>query len=92
MVTSHLAGGVYNGEQIIDRAALEETYIPEVFRHPEKDTPKGPVCPGPEYYGLGWDVGYRRTGEKLLSHSGAFMLGSATAVYMIPKLQIGICF
>jgi CubicO group peptidase (beta-lactamase class C family) len=86
----HLAGGAYNGEQIVGRAALEETYIPEVCRNPEKDTPKGPVCPDAQYYGLGWDIAYRKTGEKLLSHSGAFMLGSATAVYMIPNLQIGI--
>jgi hypothetical protein len=39
---------------------------------------------------LGWDVDYRASGETQLSHSGAFMLGAATAVYMIPAKQIGI--
>jgi len=85
-----LAGGVFDGQQIVDRKALEETYVPMVCRNEEKSSPSGPKCTGDEYYGLGWDVGYRASGEKFLSHSGAFLLGAATTVYMIPSKQIGI--
>jgi hypothetical protein len=84
-----LAEGVYNGQQIVDRTALLETRKPQICRKPG-DTPNGPSCPGNNYYGLGWNVDYRPTGELQLSHSGAFMLGAATAVYMIPSKQIGI--
>jgi hypothetical protein len=49
-----------------------------------------PTCPAKKYYGLGWNVDYRPSGETQLSHSGAFMLGAATTVYMIPSKQIGI--
>jgi hypothetical protein len=42
-------------------------------------------------YGLGWNVDFNRSGgKKQLSHSGAFLLGAATAVFMIPSEQIGI--
>lgn len=85
-----LAGGAFNGQQIVDRTALMETHTPQVCRNPEQNSPNGPVCPGDSYYGLGWNVDYRASGETQLSHSGAFMLGAATAVYMIPSKQIGI--
>jgi CubicO group peptidase (beta-lactamase class C family) len=85
-----LAGGAFNGQQVVDRTALMETHTPQVCRNPEQNSPNGPVCPGNSYYGLGWNVDYRASGETQLSHSGAFMLGAATAVYMIPNKQIGI--
>ncbi|MGC2399591.1 MAG: serine hydrolase [Acidobacteriaceae bacterium] len=85
-----LADGVYNGQQIVDKTALLETRKPQVCRAPMESTPKGPECPGNQYYGLGWNVAYRPTGEVLISHSGAFMLGAATAVYLDPSRQIGI--
>jgi CubicO group peptidase (beta-lactamase class C family) len=86
-----LAGGVFNGQQIVDATALMETHTPQVCRKPEESSPSGPVCPGNSYYGLGWNVDYRgASGETQLSHSGAFLLGAATAIYMIPSKQIGI--
>jgi CubicO group peptidase (beta-lactamase class C family) len=85
-----LAGGSYNGQQIVDQAALEETHKPQVCKVPEQQTPTGPVCPGNAYYGLGWDVDYLASGEVRISHSGAFLLGAATTVYMLPSEQIGI--
>jgi CubicO group peptidase (beta-lactamase class C family) len=96
-----LAGGVFNGQQIVDEAALNETHSPQVCREQEQPPPDGlcpsktfpvtdPACPGKHYYGLGWNVDYRANGETQLSHSGAFMLGGATTVYMIPSKQIGI--
>jgi CubicO group peptidase (beta-lactamase class C family) len=85
-----LAGGSYNGQQIVDQAALEETHKPQICKAGEKQTPSGPVCPGNAYYGLGWDIDYLPSGEVRISHSGAFLLGSATTVYMLPSEQIGI--
>jgi CubicO group peptidase (beta-lactamase class C family) len=85
-----LAGGSFDGKQIVDRKALDETHSPQVCRSEEEVSPGGPKCPGDNYYGLGWNVGNRPSGERLLSHSGAFLLGAATAVYMIPGKQIGI--
>jgi hypothetical protein len=85
-----LADGVFDGQQIVDSTALNETYKPQVCRNAEESSPSGPKCPGNSYYGLGWNVDYRSSGEKQLSHSGAFLLGAGTAVYMIPSKQIGI--
>jgi CubicO group peptidase (beta-lactamase class C family) len=85
-----LAGGVFDGQQIVASAALNETHTPQVCRNPVESSPSGPICPGNNYYGLGWDIDYLSSGETRLSHSGAFMLGGGTAVYMIPSKQIGI--
>ncbi|WP_446745523.1 serine hydrolase [Silvibacterium acidisoli] len=84
-----LADGVFNGQQVVDKAALEETHKPEICAVP------GPVQPGPcpddRYYGLGWNVGKdKSTHAPMLSHSGAFDLGSATAIYLVPNEQLGI--
>ena len=84
-----LAGGSFNGEQIVDRAALEETRKPVIC----KSVPvlkRGEACPTGAYYGLGWGVGKTSWGASVNSHSGAFLLGTGTAVYMIPDEQIGI--
>jgi CubicO group peptidase (beta-lactamase class C family) len=83
-----LAGGSYNGQQVIDQAALAETHKPVICQTPDPDNPS--ACSGKNYYGLGWDVGYTSSGEVRVSHSGAFLLGTGTAVYMIPSKQIGI--
>ena len=47
-------------------------------------------CPGGHFYGLGWNVGKTEDGKLQLGHSGAFLLGTSTAVYMIPEEHIGI--
>jgi CubicO group peptidase (beta-lactamase class C family) len=84
-----LAGGSWNGQQIVDHAALEETHKPQVCQAAQQ-TATGWTCPQNAYYGLGWDVAFRPTGEKMVSHSGAFLSGAGTTVYMIPSLDIGI--
>ncbi len=88
-VRLQLAGGAYNGEQIVQKAALEETHKPMVCRS-ASGAASELACPGRQFYGLGWNVDFRKTGELQLSHSGAFLLGAATTVYMIPSKQIGI--
>jgi hypothetical protein len=37
---------------------------------------------GTSYYGLGWNVNYDRQHKLILSHSGAFFLGTGTAIAM----------
>ena len=44
----------------------------------------------PGFYGLGWNVGYDPQGRLRLSHSGAFALGAATSVMLVPDEELGI--
>ena len=78
-----LADGAWNGEQIISADALNETHSPQIQSGTD---PNGK----PVYYGLGWNVAYDAGGNLILSHSGAFFLGTATAVRLSPSDQLGI--
>jgi CubicO group peptidase (beta-lactamase class C family) len=87
-VQLQLDGGSFGGEQIVDRAALEETHKAQIC-----SASVGPVAPGQcpnKFYGLGWNVSHDSQGRLQLSHSGAFLLGTATAVYLLPSEHIGI--
>jgi hypothetical protein len=44
----------------------------------------------PTFYGLGWNVSYDDHGRLHLNHSGAFDLGVATYVHLLPGEQLGI--
>jgi CubicO group peptidase (beta-lactamase class C family) len=83
-----LNGGRFGGVQVVDKAALDETHKAQICSAVE-----GPVamdkCPG-GFYGLGWNVNKTADGELQLGHSGAFLLGTSTAVYMIPDEHVGI--
>ncbi|MER5184337.1 serine hydrolase [Streptomyces sp. NPDC002896] len=80
-----LAGGKFDGRQIVDAAALDETHVPHILSQP----PSAPAGRS-GFYGLGWNVGYDDQGRLRLSHSGAFGLGAATNVTMLPLEQLGI--
>jgi CubicO group peptidase (beta-lactamase class C family) len=82
-----IAGGRWNGEQIIDAQALGETHEPIICKG--KST-NGECDPGVGFYGLGWDVSLDSAGHKTLSHSGAFLLGSSTTVRFSPQDDVGI--
>jgi CubicO group peptidase (beta-lactamase class C family) len=87
-VQLQLDGGSFGGEQIVDRAALEETHKAQIC-----SASVGPVAPGQcpnKFYGLGWNVSHDSQGRLQLSHSGAFLLGTSTAVYLLPSEHIGI--
>ena len=79
-----LAGGTWNGEQIVAAEALKETHSPQIV------TGVDHINGGNAYYGLGWDVNYDRHHNVILSHSGAFFLGTGTAVRFSPSDQLGI--
>ncbi|HEY9758709.1 MAG TPA: serine hydrolase [Oculatellaceae cyanobacterium] len=81
----HLAGGKFEGKQIIPTAPLAETYRPHMFTH------YSPITGLPEFYGLGFNVGYDMEGRLHLSHSGGFAMGAATNFQMIPTEKLGIC-
>ncbi|HKN88623.1 MAG TPA: serine hydrolase [Nitrospiraceae bacterium] len=82
----HLNGGTLDGEPIMAAKALAETYRPHMVSDP---LPR-PATERYGFYGLGWNVGYDELGRVRLSHSGAFELGAATMVVLLPADQLGI--
>ncbi len=88
-VRLQLNGGQWNGQQVIDARALAETHKAQICRAmADPATPN--TCPGGKYYGLGWDVETNAQGHVQISHSGAFFLGAATSVYLIPDEHLGV--
>jgi CubicO group peptidase (beta-lactamase class C family) len=79
-----LAGGVWNGKQIVAARVLKETHSPQIQNGADHFTGK------PTYYGLGWNVSHEPNGRLVLGHSGAFFLGAGTTVRLSPSDQLGI--
>jgi len=79
-----LADGKFQGKQIVDEKALAETH------HPQMLTGFSPFTGLPGFYGLGWNVSYDEEGRLHLNHSGAFALGAATYVGLVPAEQLGV--
>jgi len=88
-VRLQLNQGKWNGRQIIDANAVAETHKAQICRS-APDPAKPNDCPGGQYYGLGWNVNPDAQGHTQLSHSGAFFLGAATSVYMVPDEHLGV--
>jgi CubicO group peptidase (beta-lactamase class C family) len=82
-----IAGGRWNGEQIIDAQALKETHQTIICKG---ESTNGECDPGVGFYGLGWDISLDNAGHETLSHSGAFLLGTSTTVRFSPQDDIGI--
>lgn len=81
-----LNAGTFDGKQVIAAKALGETHVPQIITH----APANPAVERAGFYGLGWNVGYDDAGRVRLSHSGAFSLGAATCVMMLPGEGLGI--
>src|SRR5213080_769023 len=79
-----LASGKFDGKQIVNEKALGETH------HPHMLTGFNPFTQLPTFYGLGWNVSYDQEGRLRLNHSGAFGLGAATYVNLVPGEQLGV--
>src|SRR5438552_8840291 len=79
-----LANGKFDGKQLVDEKALAETH------HTHMLTGFSPFTGLPGFYGLGWNVSYDQEGRLRLNHSGAFALGTATYVNLVPAEQLGI--
>jgi hypothetical protein len=80
-----LGAGMLGGTRIVDEAALVETHIPHAVSSP----PRAPAGE-PGFYGLGFNVNYDERGRLRLSHSGAFALGAATSVVLLPTENLGM--
>ncbi len=81
----HLGMGLLDGTQLISAAAIGETHRPQIPAEIPTD-PNGITG----FYGLGWDVKTMPRGPLRISHSGAFNLGAATNVAIVPEAQLGI--
>ncbi len=80
-----LANGVFDGVEVVASPGLEETHLP----HAISNHPDHPSTEMAGFYGLGWNVRYDQNGITV-SHSGAFALGAATCVFLLPAEGLGI--
>ncbi|MGB5953659.1 MAG: serine hydrolase domain-containing protein [Ornithinimicrobium sp.] len=80
-----LASGMFEGEEVVDEEALLATHAPHMATGP----PRSPSARS-SFYGLGWNVGYDERGRTRLSHSGAFALGAATTIKMVPNEDLAV--
>lgn len=80
-----LGNGKFEGRQVVDAEALDETHLPHMLSEP----PHSPVGRS-GFYGLGWNVSYDDQGRLKLGHSGGFALGAATHVALLPSEKLGI--
>jgi CubicO group peptidase (beta-lactamase class C family) len=80
-----LGNGSYEGKPVIDPAALQTTHIPHAVSGPAA----APAARS-RFYGLGWNVSYDDQARVQLGHSGAFNLGAATSVSMLPGEQLAV--
>jgi CubicO group peptidase (beta-lactamase class C family) len=80
-----LANGSFEGTEVSAPDTLGVTHVPHVVSGL-------PPTPGARsrFYGLGWNVSYDDHARLMLGHSGAFNLGAATAVSLLPGEQLGI--
>jgi CubicO group peptidase (beta-lactamase class C family) len=81
-----LGNGKYNGQQLIAEEALDETHRPQIVSR----APANPATDRASFYGLGWNVAYDEGGRVQWNHSGAFDLGAATQVALLPAEGLGI--
>ena len=85
-VRLHLGSGTLDGTEIVPAAALDETHRPQIINTEIAD----PAVDRAGFYGLGWNVSYDDHGGIQISHSGAFALGTGTAVFLRPADGLGI--
>lgn len=80
-----LADGSYNGAQIVDPEALLPALTPQIVSSP-------PSAPAERsgFYGYGFNVSTSAAGRMQFSHSGAFSLGAATNIVIVPSADIAI--
>ncbi|MEX1316227.1 MAG: serine hydrolase [Synechococcaceae cyanobacterium] len=81
-----LDGGRFEGRRLVAAAALGDTHRPLSVSRQASD----PSSERSGFYGLGWGVNVTDQGAVQLSHSGAFAMGAATAVYLLPAEGLGV--
>lgn len=81
-----LNGGMLGSDRMLEAEPLAETHRPQIASSPAAN----PDTDRTGFYGLGWNVSYTDRGLVQLSHSGAFALGAATSVYLMPADRFGV--
>ncbi|HQR07603.1 MAG TPA: serine hydrolase [Gemmatales bacterium] len=81
-----LAAGKFEGKQVVATEALAETHRPQIINHQAAN----PAVDRAGACGLGWNVNVRDDGRITWGHSGAFGLGAATVVTLLPGESLGI--
>ncbi len=81
-----LGQGTLDGQELIPAAALAPMHRPQAF----SKVPEDPARQRAGFYGLGLNVSFTDDGAVQWGHSGAFSLGAATAVYMLPGSGFGV--
>lgn len=81
----HLAGGAFEGQQVVASDPLRETYRPRMVVYSPPDPAAGPTT----FYGLGWSVSYDDQGRLEVSHAGDFSSYSTQAT-LLPGSGLGI--
>lgn len=84
-LTMMLAGGSYNGTQIVQPSALLPALTPQMVSNPPSD----PAMRS-GFYGYGVNISTSAAARMQFSHSGAFALGAATNFVMIPSADVAI--
>lgn len=78
-------GKAADGSRVVPAEALREALTPQIVSAP----PQSPAD-RPGAYGYGFNVSTSSSGRVQWSHSGAFTLGTGTAMLMMPSLDLGI--
>jgi CubicO group peptidase (beta-lactamase class C family) len=84
-VRLQLGNGTLDGKEIVKAEALAPAHVPQMIPGP----PREPAARA-GFYGFGWNVGYDDEGRARVSHSGAFELGTATYIAILPGEDLGI--
>jgi CubicO group peptidase (beta-lactamase class C family) len=80
-----LAGGKFGDTQMISAEALAPMLRAQAFSAP---SPSPDARSG--FYGYGFNVGVGANGRPIMSHSGAFVLGAATNLQILPSADVAI--
>ncbi|BBZ21893.1 serine hydrolase [Mycolicibacter hiberniae] len=80
-----LAGGSHDGSRIIEAQALLPAITAQIV-----SAPAGVGTARPGFYGEGFNVSITSSGRTQYGHSGAFLLGAATAFAALPSQDVGI--
>lgn len=73
------------GAQVVPEEALREALTPQIVSSPPQS-----AADRAGTYGYGFDISTTSSGRVQWSHSGGFTRGAATAMLMIPSLDLGI--
>lgn len=79
-----LGQGRFEGRQVVAAEALRPALSPQI----ESSPANGQQAAG--YYGYGFNVGRNADGQRVLSHSGAFLLGAGTSFFILPESDLAI--